>query len=102
MMRIFYHDALPLQNAPFEPENGPGIFKRMTAAIGRTGGRLALAMERSRQRRALALLSDHQLADIGLSREQVMAESTASVWQDDAGPATPRATVLVDDIRHAA
>ncbi len=101
-MRIFYHDALPLQNAPFEPGNGPGIFKRMAAAIGRTGGRLALAMERSRQRRALALLSDHQLADIGLSREQVMAESTASVWQDDAAPATPRATVLVDDIRHAA
>ena len=101
-MRIFYHDALPLQNAPFNPGNGPGVFKRMAAAVGRAGDRLALAMERSRQRRALALLSDHQLADIGLSREQVMAESTASVWQDDAAPATPRATVLVDDLRHAA
>lgn len=101
-MRIFYHDALPLQNAPFEHGNGPGVFKRIAAAIGRAGNRMALAMERSRQRRALALLSDHQLADIGLSREQVMAESTASVWQDDAAPAQPRATVLVDDLRHAA
>ena len=101
-MRIFYHDALPLQNAPFEPGNRPGIFKRIAAGIGRAGARLAQAMERSRQRRALALLSDHQLADIGLNREQVMAESTASVWQDDAAPAAARATVLVDDLRHAA
>ena len=101
-MRIFYHDALPLQNAPFEPGHGPGVFKRIAAAIGRATDRAAQAMERSRQRRALALLSDHQLVDIGLTRERVMAESTASIWQDDSAPATPRATVLVDDLRHAA
>ncbi len=101
-MRIFYHDALPLQNAPFEPGNGPGVFKRIAAAVGRAGDRLARAMERSQQRRALTQLSDHQLADIGLSREQVMAQSTGSVWQDDTAPATPRQSVLVDDIRHAA
>jgi uncharacterized protein YjiS (DUF1127 family) len=101
-MRNFIHDALPLQNAPFEPGNGPGLFKRMAAAIGRAGDCLALAMERSRQRRALAQLSDHQLADIGLSREQVLAESMASVWQDDSAPAAPRRSVLVDDLRHAA
>jgi uncharacterized protein YjiS (DUF1127 family) len=101
-MRNFIHDALPLQNAPFEPGNGPGLFKRMAAAMGRANVRLARAMERSRQRRALAQLSDHQLADIGLSREQVMAESMASVWQDDSAPAAPRRSVLVDDLRHAA
>jgi uncharacterized protein YjiS (DUF1127 family) len=102
MMRIFYHDALPLQNAPFEPGNGPGVFKRIAAIVGRAGNRLALMMERSQQRRALTQLSDHQLADIGLSREQVMAQNTGSVWQDDTAPATPRQSVLVDDIRHAA
>ncbi|MFM9841354.1 MAG: DUF1127 domain-containing protein [Dongiaceae bacterium] len=101
-MRIFIFDALPLENAPFEPGHGPGVFMRIAAAIGRVKGRLALAMERPRQRRALARLSDHQLADIGLSREQVLAESTASVWQDDSAPASARAAVLVDDLRHAA
>lgn len=101
-MRNFIHDALPLQNAPFNTGNGPGVLKRMATAIGRAGDHMARAMERSRQRRALALLSDHQLADIGLTREQVMAESTASVWQDDAAPAAPRQSVLVDDLRHAA
>ncbi len=101
-MRIFNYDALPLQNAPFEPGDGPGVFKRIAAAIGRAGSRAAQVMERSRQRRALAQLSDHQLADIGLTREQVLAETAASVWQDDSAPAAPRATVLVDDLRHAA
>ena len=101
-MRLFYHDALPLQNAPLEPGDGPGVFRRVAAAVGRAGNRLVRAMERSQQRRALSQLSDHQLADIGLTREQVMAESTGSVWQDDSAPATPRQSVLVDDIRHAA
>jgi len=101
-MRLFNHDALPLQNAPFESGSGPGMFKRIAAAIGRTSGHMVRAMECSRQRRALALLSDHQLADIGLTREQIMAESTASFWEDESRPANPCVALLVDDIRHAA
>lgn len=37
--------------------------------------------ERSRQRRQLASLSDRMLRDIGLTRADVMAESTKPFWQ---------------------
>jgi uncharacterized protein YjiS (DUF1127 family) len=101
-MRIFTHDVLPLQNVPSAPPSGPGVLQRMAAAMGRAGDRFAQAMERSRQRRALRLLSDHQLADIGLTREQVLADSATSVWQDEPAAATPQRSVLVDDLRSAA
>lgn len=34
----------------------------------------------NRQRRQLAELTDSQLADIGITREQALAESTRSFW----------------------
>jgi len=37
--------------------------------------------ERARQRRVLAGLSDHQLADVGLSRSLVAREVAKPVWQ---------------------
>jgi uncharacterized protein YjiS (DUF1127 family) len=37
-----------------------------------------LALHRSRQR--LAVLDDHLLADIGVSRDEAMAEATRSAW----------------------
>ena len=37
--------------------------------------------ERSRQRHQLASLSDHLLRDIGLSRADIMAETTKRFWQ---------------------
>ncbi|WP_374653252.1 DUF1127 domain-containing protein [Dongia sp.] len=42
---------------------------------------LAGARERSRQRRALAALSEDQLRDIGLSRSDVAAEGTKPFWR---------------------
>jgi uncharacterized protein YjiS (DUF1127 family) len=42
--------------------------RRMGAAIARIAKWLFVAMERARQRRALAALSDHLLQDIGLTR----------------------------------
>jgi uncharacterized protein YjiS (DUF1127 family) len=36
---------------------------------------------RSRQRRALAELDDHLLADIGVSAEQAVREATKPFWQ---------------------
>jgi len=37
--------------------------------------------ERSRQRHQLASLNDHLLRDIGLSRADIMAETTKRFWQ---------------------
>ncbi len=42
---------------------------------------LADAMERSRQRRALGALSEHQLHDIGLSRSDVAGETAKPFWR---------------------
>ncbi|MBI2253109.1 MAG: DUF1127 domain-containing protein [Proteobacteria bacterium] len=42
---------------------------------------IADAMDRSRQRRALATLSDHQLHDIGLSRSDVANEAAKPFWR---------------------
>ena len=43
--------------------------------------RLLTWQERSRQRHQLASLSDHMLRDIGLSRADIMAETTKRFWQ---------------------
>jgi uncharacterized protein YjiS (DUF1127 family) len=43
--------------------------------------RLLTWQERSRQRHHLASLSDHMLRDIGLTRADVMAETTKRFWQ---------------------
>ena len=45
------------------------------------GSRLQLCVERERQRKALAELSDHQLRDIGLRREQIWAEIAKPPWR---------------------
>jgi uncharacterized protein YjiS (DUF1127 family) len=39
------------------------------------------AMERGRQRRALAALSDYQLHDLGLSRSDVAEETAKPFWR---------------------
>ena len=42
--------------------------------------KISRARSRSRQHRQLLELSDHLLADIGVSREQAMAEARKSGW----------------------
>ena len=42
---------------------------------------LHLCGQRSRQRRALAALSDHQLRDLGLTREEVSLEIRRPPWR---------------------
>lgn len=42
---------------------------------------VAESYERGRQRRALAMLSDAGLQDIGLTRHDVRREATKSFWQ---------------------
>jgi uncharacterized protein YjiS (DUF1127 family) len=41
----------------------------------------AVWLERSRQRRALAQLSDHMLRDIGLTRADAWAEAAKPFWR---------------------
>lgn len=43
---------------------------------------LLSAMERWRQRRALMMLDDHLLSDIGVSRADVEREVGKSIWRD--------------------
>ena len=59
-----------------------------TITIPSTDRHIALAremlgywMERSRTRRQLKALDDHVLADVGLTREQAIAESDKYFWQ---------------------
>lgn len=42
---------------------------------------LRAAVERRRQRRALAMLGEHLLRDIGLTREQALAEARRPPWR---------------------
>jgi uncharacterized protein YjiS (DUF1127 family) len=44
-------------------------------------GGLACALQRARQRRALALLSDALLRDIGVTRQEVQAECHKPFWR---------------------
>lgn len=43
--------------------------------------RILIWVERSRERRHLAMLSDHMLRDIGLTREEVEAEAAKPFWR---------------------
>lgn len=49
--------------------------------LERACDRLLSWQERSRQRHQLASLSDHMLRDIGLSRADILAETTKRFWQ---------------------
>ncbi len=65
---------------------GPGARAALRArswrrALERLCDRLLTWQERSRQRHQLASLSDHLLRDIGLSRADIMAETTKRFWR---------------------
>jgi len=49
--------------------------------IARLGACLRLCWQRPRQRQALEGLSDHQLRDVGLTREQVRIEIVRLPWR---------------------
>ena len=55
--------------------------RRLGDHVGRGLDRLLLWTERAGQRHRLAELNDHMLRDIGLSRADVMAETTKPFWQ---------------------
>jgi len=49
--------------------------------LARVTSWLHLCGQRSRQRRALATLSDHQLRDLGITREEVLLEIRRPPWR---------------------
>ena len=49
--------------------------------LGRAYEQLLVWLERSRQRRHLAMLSDHMLKDIGMTRADVEAEVSKPFWE---------------------
>jgi uncharacterized protein YjiS (DUF1127 family) len=49
--------------------------------LRRTTDLLLIWHERARQRRQLSSLSDHMLRDLGLTRADVMAESSKPFWR---------------------
>lgn len=51
-------------------------------AIARAAALVSMWQQRARQRRQLALLSDSQLDDIGLSRRIAQAEAAKPFWRD--------------------
>jgi uncharacterized protein YjiS (DUF1127 family) len=68
-----------LPRQPVEPAYGPpdGPFARTRSVLRR----IALWIERRRQRRALAGLDDHVLRDIGITRVDVARECGKPFWR---------------------
>lgn len=64
---------------PTKPRRNPrhGLFGRVVPIAGM----LFLWRDRTQQRHDLAQLDDRQIADIGLTREQVEAECAKAFWQ---------------------
>lgn len=59
-----------------------GIAAALATRSRRVGGTLHTWMERYRQRRAMAMLSDHMLKDLGLTRHEIWRESDKQFWKD--------------------
>jgi uncharacterized protein YjiS (DUF1127 family) len=92
---------LPLQHAA-EPSKKPGAASLVAGALKKAADWILLAMERSQQRRALMSLSDHQLADIGLTRDEMLSATARTIWRSEAPAATPGLAPSNDDWRDAA
>ena len=72
----------PLWDLPRQPaEAGHGLPDGPASGTRFLGRRIALWIERTRQRQALAGLDDHMLRDIGITRVEVARECEKPFWQ---------------------
>jgi uncharacterized protein YjiS (DUF1127 family) len=55
--------------------------RSLASGVQRVADLLLIWHQRSRQRRQLQSLSDHMLRDIGLTRADVLAESSKPFWR---------------------
>ena len=69
--RVFASRTPVARPAPVLPE----------AWLGRAYEQFLVWLERSRQRQHLAMLSDHMLKDVGLTRADVEAEVSKPFWE---------------------
>ena len=58
-----------------------GQLRSLMRVLQRAGECVLTWQQRARERRALESLSDHMLRDIGLTRADVLAESTKRFWE---------------------
>lgn len=93
--------SLPRGAAAGTKDGWRGMESAMAAVLW-VADRIAVAMERSCQRRALGALSDHQLRDIGLTREEVMRRSAKPVRRESAAAGEQWPAVIHDDLSRAA
>jgi uncharacterized protein YjiS (DUF1127 family) len=74
--------AVTLAQRPAAPSAGAARPARSwQRVLKHTCDLLLTWQERARQRHHLASLSDHMLRDIGLTRADIMAETTKQFWQ---------------------
>ena len=74
---------------PSGPKAQPAPMSRPAGFWARLRNRLFRFWDIARQRRELAALSDHLLADVGISRDEAVREAERPFW-DDAGAGSHR------------
>jgi len=94
-------ERLPRSAAAGTKDGWSGEWPIMAALLW-IADRIAMAMERPQQRRALVALSDHQLRDIDLTREEVTRGNAKPVRRESAAAGEQWPAVIHDDLSRAA
>ena len=62
------------------PNDNTGLCGRLMRALKTTTSKLIAAVQAANERRSLSDLNDHQLRDIGMSRDRLRSEQTRGVF----------------------
>ena len=62
------------------PDDSPGLFAKLMRAVKTITSKMIVAVQIANERRTLSDLNDHQLRDIGMSRDQLRSELTRGVF----------------------
>jgi uncharacterized protein YjiS (DUF1127 family) len=62
-------------------EHGLGVVRATRHVLELIGGAAVLWLHRSRSRRALLALDEHELCDVGLSRADALREGSKPFWR---------------------
>jgi uncharacterized protein YjiS (DUF1127 family) len=79
---LFVSEICPRRHLPHPPADARhGLPDASVARMRWVGRRIALWIERARQRQTLAGLDDHMLRDIGITRVEVARECGKPFWR---------------------